>query len=285
MNYRNLYQEGLAILKTAGIDNAEYDARALLLFAANMDVNTYLLHSMDELCEEDVDLPQRYHFLIERRKTHEPLQYITNTADFYGREFFVKSGVLIPRYDTETLIEAALPRIQKHDRILDVCTGSGCILLTLLLESDESVTGVGLDLSDQALEIAGINQRKLLSKSEEKRAVFLKSDLFEHAEGVFDLIVSNPPYIESDVIGSLSPEVREHEPLMALDGTIDGLEFYRRITRDAEKYLKKGGTLALEIGYQQGEAVKRLLLEHSYGDVKVIKDLGNQDRVVMGTLI
>ncbi len=279
MTYLELYREGCRELTEQGIENAEYDARELLLWAFSLDLNTYLLKRGEEA--EALDRIEAFRGAIKRRKAHEPLQYITNRADFYGRAFLVEPGVLIPRYDTETLIEACLPYLREGSRILDVCTGSGCILLTLLLEGQTGIEGIGVDISDTAIAVARENAARLGVQSAE----LLKSDLFEAVEGQFDLIVSNPPYIRSDVIPTLSEEVREFEPHLALDGTEDGLAFYRRITEEAPQYLKAGACLAFEIGYDQGEAVAQLMQDHGFTEVRCLRDLGQLDRVVMGKYI
>jgi release factor glutamine methyltransferase len=186
-----------------------------------------------------------------------------------------------------------------HDgmKILDMCTGSGCILLSLLHYSNDCV-GVGVDISKEALAVAGQNAKRMKALKENLQVSFLQSNLFEVFENPlsddmdartdmnaqFDMIVSNPPYIRSDVIQTLMPEVREHEPILALDGTEDGLYFYRNIIKNAGKYLTGGGKLFFEIGYDQGEDVKRLMEQEGYKEVEVIKDFAGLDRVVCGTL-
>ena len=209
--------------------------------------------------------------------SREPLQYIMGTAPFYGRDFLVQRGVLIPRFDTETLIEAVLPYLKPMMRILDLCTGSGCILLTLLLEGPEGLEGTGSDISEEALYCARKNAEQL-----HEEAAFVKSDLFESIEGSFDLITANPPYIRSSVIGSLEAEVKEFEPLTALDGSEDGLEFYRRILREAGSHLRDGGRIALEIGFDQGSDVKSIMESEGFRDAAVLKDLAGLDRAVIG---
>lgn len=184
--------------------------------------------------------------------------------------------VLIPRQDTEILVEEALRGLPKDARILDLCTGSGCILISLLV-TREDCTGIGADLSEKALQVAEKNGAQAGG-----RASFVKSNLFENIEGTFDVIASNPPYIRTDVIETLMPEVRDHEPRMALDGSADGLVFYRKITEQAGSYLKEGGKLCFEIGYDQGDEVRELMETHGFADVQVLKDLAGLDRVVAG---
>ena len=217
--------------------------------------------------------------MLEKRSAHIPLQQIIGRQSFMGLDFYVDENVLIPRQDTELLVEEALQELHDGMRILDMCTGSGCILLSLLKYSNDC-EGIGADISEEALKVAERTRVQLGLEN----AAFIRSDLFEAVEGKFDLLVSNPPYICSDVIDTLMPEVREHEPRQALDGSADGLHFYRRILADCRAYLKPGGMLLFEIGYDQGEAVKRLMEENGFLEVEVKKDYGGLDRVVLGTL-
>ena len=216
---------------------------------------------------------QMYLACIEKRSKRIPLSHITNSRDFYGYTFFVNENVLIPRQETEVLVEEAL-KVCKGKRVLDLCTGSGCIIISLAKEGNLK-EAVGVDISKQALEVATKNAVDL-----EAEVLFLHSDLFEQVEGTFDVIVSNPPYIPTLEIEELMPEVRLHEPMLALDGTADGLAFYRKIINEAKRYLNKGGSVLFEIGHDQGDAVKNLFLEAEFEDVTVIQDLTGRDRVV-----
>ena len=218
--------------------------------------------------------------LIEKRAVHIPLQHLTGEQNFMGLDFLVNEHVLIPRQDTEILVEEIMRDLHDGIRILDMCTGSGCILLSLLHYSNDC-SGVGVDVSEDALVVARQNADRLA----EKQAVFIQSDLFEKVEGSFDLIVSNPPYIRSQEIAGLMPEVREHEPHLALDGKDDGLHFYREIIKGAMPHLKRGGQLFFEIGYDQGEAVQALLAANGYTEIAVVKDYAGLDRVVYGTFL
>ena len=218
--------------------------------------------------------------LIEKRAVHIPLQHLTGEQNFMGLDFLVNEHVLIPRQDTEILVEEIMRDLHDGIRILDMCTGSGCILLSLLHYSNDC-SGVGVDVSEDALAVARQNADRLA----EKQAVFIQSDLFEKVEGSFDLIVSNPPYIRSQEIAGLMPEVREHEPHLALDGKDDGLHFYREIIKGAMPHLKRGGQLFFEIGYDQGEAVQALLAANGYTEIAVVKDYARLDRVVYGTFL
>ncbi len=274
MNYRKLYETGKDRLEKAGIQEAALDARLLLEEVCRTDRNTLLVHGDRAVTEEE---ETQFRIFIERRSTHEPLQQITGWQEFMGLRFFVTEDVLVPRQDTETLVEEVMRYLRDGMEILDVCTGSGCILLSLLRYSN-GCRGVGCDISEKALAVAGQNAKELGISAQ-----FIQSDLFESIEGRFEYIVSNPPYIRKDMIPTLMEEVRDHEPLIALDGGEDGLDFYRKITREATEHLYSGGMLFFEIGYDQGEAVKLLMEEEGYEEVTVSQDLAGLDRVVYGT--
>lgn len=276
MNYREAFETGKGTLAAAGIGEAELDARLLLEEICGTDRNTLLVHGDRDVTEEEL---AQYKGMLEKRSAHIPLQQIIGRQSFMGLDFYVDENVLIPRQDTELLVEEALQELHDGMRILDLCTGSGCILLSLLKYSNDC-EGIGADISEEALKVAERNRVQFGLEN----AAFVKSDLFEAVEGRFDMLVSNPPYICSDVIETLMPEVREHEPHLALDGSADGLHFYRRILADCRAYLKPGGMLFFEIGYDQGEAVKRLMEESGFLEVEVKKDYGGLDRVVLGTL-
>ena len=223
-----------------------------------------------------------YKMFIQKRKERVPLQQITGEQYFCGYPFFVNENVLTPRADTEILVEEALKKLKSGDSILDMCTGSGCILLSLLLMK-EGCRGIGVDLSEKALQVAEINRRKLLS--EKTDCVFLQSNLFDALpEETFSLVVSNPPYIKTADIEELMPEVKDHEPRMALDGEADGLFFYRKIAKEAKQYLIKGGYILFEIGFDQREQVCGILTENGYCEVEARKDYAGLDRVVMGRM-
>ena len=274
MNYRKLYETGKDRLEKAGIQEAAHDARLLLEEVCRTDRNTLLVHGDRAVTEEE---ETQFRIFIERRSTHEPLQQITGWQEFMGLRFSVTEDVLVPRQDTETLVEEVMRYLRDGMEILDVCTGSGCILLSLLRYSN-GCRGVGCDISEKALAVAGQNAKELGISAQ-----FIQSDLFESIEGRFEYIVSNPPYIRKDMIPTLMEEVRDHEPLIALDGGEDGLDFYRKITREAAEHLYSGGMLFFEIGYDQGEAVKLLMEEEGYEEVTVSQDLAGLDRVVYGT--
>lgn len=211
----------------------------------------------------------RYLAYIDRREQGEPIAYILGEASFYGRDFYVTPAVLIPRPETEELIEDA--KRLAPTRVLDLCTGSGILGITLQKELSASV--VAGDISSEALRVARRN-------ADRHRATIqlIESDLFEHIEGAFDLIITNPPYIDAKVLPEL--EVARYEPVLALDGGAGGLEIYQRIIPEARSYLNDGGTLLMEIGYDQAKAIRQLLEQNQYSDIEIGKDLSGFDRVV-----
>lgn len=273
MKYQELYQWGVSELKEVSIEEAALDARLLLEEVCATDRNYLLVHGEEAVSEEQ---RKSYVNYISRRKCHEPLQQITGYQEFMGLKFKVSSKVLIPRQDTETLTEEAMRFLHDGMRILDICTGSGCILLSLLRYSNECV-GVGCDISEDAIRLARENAEALKLSAD-----FIQSDLLEKVEGKFDIIVSNPPYIPTPVIATLMEEVREYEPHLALDGGEDGLDFYRSIISQAENYLYSGGMLFFEIGCEQAAEVKTLMENAGYQEVTVCQDLAGLDRVVYG---
>ena len=281
MTYRECYEQGCRTLQAAGIEEAALDARLLLEAVCGTDRNDLLVHGEQPVSPE---AEEKYLNWIRQRAEHIPLQQLTGEQDFMGLTFSVNEHVLIPRQDTEILVEEVLKEFHDGMRVLDMCTGSGCILLSLLHYSNDC-EGLGVDLSAEALEVAGRNVLKVLTPEKAEHAHFLQSDLFEKVEGKFEIIVSNPPYIASAEVDRLMPEVRDHEPRMALDGTEDGLEFYRRIIAEAGQYLVSSGMLFFEIGYDQGQAVSELMREHGYREVQVVQDYAGLDRVVYGTYV
>lgn len=279
MTYRECYEQGFRTLQAAGIEEAALDARLLLEAVCGTDRNDLLVHGEQPVAPE---AEEKYLNWIRQRAEHIPLQQLTGEQDFMGLTFTVNENVLIPRQDTEILVEEVLKELHDGMRILDMCTGSGCILLSLLHYSNDC-EGLGVDLSAEALEVAGRNVLKVLTPEKAEHAHFLQSDLFEKVEGKFEIIVSNPPYIASAEVEKLMPEVRDHEPRMALDGTEDGLYFYRRIIEEAGKHLVSSGMLFFEIGYDQGQAVSELMRTEGYCEVQVVQDYAGLDRVVLGT--
>lgn len=279
MTYRECYEQGCRTLQAAGIEEATLDARLLLEAVCGTDRNDLLVHGEQPVMPQ---AEEKYLHWIRQRAEHIPLQQLTGEQDFMGLTFSVNEHVLIPRQDTEILVEEVLKELHDRMRILDMCTGSGCILLSLLHYSNDC-EGLGVDLSAEALEVAGRNVLKVLTPEKAEHAHFLQSDLFEKVEGKFEIIVSNPPYIASAKVDKLMPEVRDHEPRMALDGTEDGLHFYRRIIKEAGKHLVNSGMLFFEIGYDQGQALSELMRAGGYREVQVVQDYAGLDRVVLGT--
>lgn len=282
MIYRELYERGRAGLTTAGIEEASLDARVLLEYVCHTNRNDLLVHGERPVEEAQM---QQYLACIERRMQRIPLQHITGEQVFMGLEFAVNEHVLIPRQDTEILVEEVLKELHDGMRILDMCTGSGCILSSLMHYSN-GCQGVGADISEAALEVARENAERLLGAEKTADTVtFIHSDLFENISGRFDVIVSNPPYIRSAVIPTLQPEVRDYEPMQALDGTASGLYFYERIVSESRIYLVRGGRLYFEIGHDQGGEVSELMRTAGFVEIAVVKDYAGLDRVVYGTYI
>ena len=273
MEYRKLYDKGVLLLREVQIEEAALDARLLLEEICGTDRNDLLVHGDRLVTEEQYNCYVNY---IDMRRRHVPLQHILGYQEFMGLKFKVTPDVLIPRQDTETLVEEVMRNLHDGMHILDMCTGSGCILLSLLRYSNDCV-GVGCDLSEKALKVARENAHELSLEAE-----FVQSDLFENVCGKYEIIVSNPPYIPSGEISTLMEEVKDHDPLLALDGREDGLYFYREIIKKAGQYLHPGGMLFLEIGCSQAEDVCRYMKEADYKEVAVCKDLAGLDRVVSG---
>ena len=273
MTIRKAWELGRERLAAADVPEADLDAWYLLEWCTGVSRSHYLAYPEEAISPEQ---ERQYREALAQREQRIPLQQITGEQEFMGLSFLVNEYVLIPRQDTEILVEETAKFLQDGMRYLDPCTGSGCILLSLKTLRP-GAEGEGADLSPEALKVAGKNRERLGLE-----ARLTESDLFDKIEGTFDVIVSNPPYIKREEIESLMDEVRLHEPYMALDGHEDGLYFYRRIAKEAPGYLRKGGGLFLEIGWDQGESVSELLRQQGFSDVKVVKDLAGLDRVVEG---
>ena len=276
MTLREAFTLGKDLLQKVNIEEFETDAWLLLEGATQCTRTELFLRGNEPLTKEQELLYKEY---LTKRSRRVPVQQILGVQCFCGLDFMVTPDVLCPRMDTEVLIEEALKRIKPGSSILDMCTGSGCIILTLL-HFIKDCSGTAVDLSEKALNIAKKNAEKL-----EKECTFIHSDLFEHIEGRYDVIISNPPYIATKEIEALEPEVREHEPMMALDGKEDGLYFYRKIVSASVDYLNPEGWLMFEIGYDQGEALREMMKSAGYSQIQVIKDLAGLDRVVIGKLM
>lgn len=281
---RSAVHMGAELLRSHNIDNADYDSFALLSDINGMDRTYYFIHGNDPVSLEHMQMYRKH---LQMRSEHVPLQHIIGKAYFYGYEFQVNSDVLIPRPDTEILVEEVKKVTDQNSTILDMCTGSGCIILTLACEKHLQ-KGIGIDISEKALTVAKKNKDNLKVDCVD----LVQSDLFsvlnqenQYENQLFDVIVSNPPYIRTDVISTLSEEVKNHDPMLALDGFEDGLYFYREITKDAKGFLKSGGWLCYEIGYDQAKDVSEIMRTNGYTDITVIQDLNGLDRVVKARFI
>ena len=273
MTINDVLKEATEVLQNAGVPEGRREAGSLLSFVIGKDRTFLIAHAEDEV--SDVD---QFREVVERRAAGEPLQYITGTQDFYGREFRVTPDVLIPRPETELLVEAALEVNKAATLICDVGTGSGCIALTLLCELDRA-RAVALDKSPAALEVAKSNAQKL---GVADRAEFVVSDCFDSLDAYeFDFIVSNPPYVSAGVLEGLQREVRDHEPLIALSPGPDGLSIIRRLIHESPKFLKQNGHLIMEIGFDQGEAVQKLVDASVWELLEVRPDLQCIPRIVL----
>lgn len=283
LTLKQLYKVGTVKLAEEGIEEFSLDAWYLLEYVTGVSKAMYFAEPERAVSEDNAD---RYIDCIRRRAAHIPLQHITGEQEFMGYPFCVNEHVLIPRQDTEVLVEEAIRVMRPKMKVLDMCTGSGCIVLSILKMCREKyymtdLQGIGADVSEEALKVARENGRRLGVP-----VTWIQSDLFAKIpeEEKYDVIVSNPPYIETAVIDTLQEEVRLHDPYIALDGKEDGLYFYRRIISEAGKYLKTQGKLMFEIGCDQAEAVEELMKNAGYEQITVKKDLAGLDRVVYGTL-
>lgn len=281
MRYIDKKKQVVEALKTAGVPDAEIDAEYLLEEAAGMPRSRLFIELLNEM---PADIEEKLDAFIERRAAREPLQYIIGYQDFMGLNFKCTPDVLIPRQDTEILVECALKRIEELEgradaeqnlKYLDICTGSGCIPVSIAKLSKGKIECLASDISEKALKVAREN-----AHDNGAEVTFVQSDIWESIEGKFDVITSNPPYVETEIIEELMPEVSEFEPKIALDGGNDGLYFYRKLAEKAAEHLNEGGWILMEIGDTQGEAVSRLMLAAGFEEVKVIKDLAGLDRVV-----
>lgn len=289
MTLFQLLAEGTGALERAGCPDAGIDAQRLLLAAFHLDQVHFLLNRMQEL-EDNADnrsAVSQYRDMIARRQKRYPLQQILGSQEFMGLDFYVNEHVLIPRQDTETLVELVLEEqcekgAERRKALLDLCTGSGCIALSLAVKGNFAVV-TAADISEEALKVAERNGEILLRDVPDVKFELFQGDLFDALPGDgrrYDVLTANPPYIPTAVIRTLEPEVRDHEPVLALDGTEDGVHYYRKIAEQARRYLTPGGAVYLEIGYDQGETVSGLLKEQGYREVRVRRDLAGNDRVV-----
>ena len=273
-SYRKLLTKAANILKDANIENIEYDIKTILRDTFDIDYNKFVM-DMDNEFETDKSLEYEFISRIEKRKRHIPLQYIINKQNFYGLDLYVNESVLIPRYDTENIVDCIVKDFEgsKDISVLDLCTGSGCIAISLKKNGFEKV--FALDISDKALEVAKHN-----AYIHNADITFIKSDLYKELPNDirFDLIVSNPPYIRTGEIEKLDDEVKDFEPKLALDGGKDGLDFYKKILNLSKEFINKNGSLYFEIGYDQAKDVVDLAKKEGYYNIKIIKDLSGKDR-------
>ncbi len=310
MRYSEAKKRAVSILSEAGIEEAEVDSEYLLLSVTGLDKAGLLMKLFDEMPEKE---EKAYEELIGRRSSHEPLQYIIGNQNFMGYTFLVTPDVLIPRFDTEILAELAGKRaydaavqmyshgktgdisgISDEFRILDICTGSGCVPVSVGLDLYKKIRSKGLklsisvtaaDISEAAVALAEKNYKLNLEDGDQLQELgyrFIVSDLFSNIDGKYHIITANPPYIVRDEIEELMPEISEHEPRLALDGGTDGMDFYRRIVKDAGSYLVPGGRLLMEFDDSQAEPVKKMMEEAGFTEVEVHRDLAGLRRVIEG---
>ena len=302
MKLRDILNNGKDILNKSEIDNAEYDATEILLNLLDIDMANFLSE-----CDEDIEtlynksqisnLISEFDELIDVRSKHFPLQYILGETYFCGLRFLVDDNVLIPRQDTEVLVEKVIAdNPDRNKYILDLCTGSGCIAISLSALGGYKLI-VGTDISNEALRVAARNaedlvESQLIDDEMENKIYFMQSNLFDNFSKLeaelgidkFDIITANPPYIRSKDIGTLQDEIKKYEPIIALDGDKDGLKYYREIAKDAKNYLNDGGKIYLEIGYDQADDVRKIFESAGYTYIETVKDLGGNDRVIIFNL-
>lgn len=273
--YNDLLQSSRKLLHEQMVTDAEIDAWYLLSYVFGISRTDLLLQGDRSVIDVDA---QRYIKMVGMRAEHTPLQYITGSQEFMGLEFKVTPEVLIPRQDTENLVEEVL-KLCNGKSVLDMCTGSGCIIISIA-RLGKPGKAVGVDISTKALKVAMENAVNLGAEIE-----FFNSDLFHQVEDRYDIIVSNPPYIPTMVVKELMPEVKDHEPVLALDGDEDGLSFYLRIASQSKEHFNANGMLFLEIGHDQGNDVREILLQEGFADIIIKKDLSGLDRVVIARCV
>ncbi|MDF2821685.1 MAG: hypothetical protein K0R15_2126 [Clostridiales bacterium] len=270
--------KAIDILVNNNIENAKIDAWMLYEHVFKSTRAEFYMNPMRELDEQKC---KNYFELIDRRTKREPVQYIIGSQEFMGLQFRVNENVLIPRQDTEILVEKAIEIINKAklSTVLDMCTGSGCILISIYKNTNIN-KAIGIDISDKALSVAVQNAED----NECSKIEFVQSNLFENVTDKFEIIVSNPPYIPTSDVEQLEDEVKIHEPMIALDGLKDGLFFYREISDQAKKYLQVGGYLLYEIGYNQANDIINIMKESGFDEIELLQDYAGLDRVIIGRL-
>ncbi len=270
ITYESALREGGVLLQAVNICDAELDAWYLLEHVTGLRRVDYMIRAKEDMPIESYEYYQR---LLKKRALHIPLQYLTGSQEFMGLSFRVNESVLIPRQDTERLVEEVL-KVSKNKEILELCTGSGCIIVSLAKFGDLK-KAVAVDISEEAITVAKENAR-----ANEVLVSYFPSDMFSNISGTYDVIVSNPPYIESEVIEGLMPEVKDYEPRLALDGDVDGLKFYRILAKESRRFLNTNGRIYLEIGCNQAASVSDLLSQNGFTQINVVKDYSGLDRVV-----
>lgn len=301
MTLKSILNDGIASLNKNKIDNAEFDAREILLNLLDMDLATFLFCEDDDLEEKHnthyiSEIINNFDRLISYRSQHFPLQYILGETYFCGIKFNIREGVLIPRFDTEVLVEKVIIDNQdKNKYVLDMCTGSGCIALSLAKLGGYKIVACS-DISVDALELASENADMIIENNDvydemNQKVYFIQSDMFDNFDkfrentGIdkFDIITINPPYIKTDDLNKLQIEVKQFEPKIALDGDIDGLKYYKKIAESAKDYMNEDGKIYLEIGFDQAKDVIQIFEKTGYKFVELVKDLSGNDRVLIFT--
>lgn len=275
MVIREALEYGSKNLENNLYTNPLNESRQILSFLLEKDISFLYIYPDFQLNKE---VEEKFVKIINKRRENYPLEYILNSADFYKRDFYVDERCLIPRWDTENLIEAVKEKSKNisNPKILEIGPGSGAISITLALELKNAFI-TGADISKDALKVCNIN----LDKYQIDNVEFIYSNLFENIKDKYDIIISNPPYIKSEEMNSLQEEVKK-EPVLALDGGVDGLDFYKTISEESRDYLKKDGFLIFEIGHDQYDKVKEILINNKYIDINYKKDIQGFKRVIFG---
>ncbi|RVU55218.1 peptide chain release factor N(5)-glutamine methyltransferase [Anaerosphaera multitolerans] len=265
-------EKGLKYLENSEYTNPFLEVKVILSHLLNKDISYFISHSEDEL---DIEVEKEYLEILNRRKQGEPLQYILGEVNFYGRDFYIDNNVLIPRNDTEISVDVLreIFKNNKIDKFLEIGCGTGVVSITMAL-MNECADFLAVDISEYAIK----NTIKNINKYDLKNISVIQSNLYSNVTGSYDIIYSNPPYIRTEEIKNLQAEVKNFEPILALDGGCDGLYFYRKIIEGAKNRLNKNGFLVFEIGYDQAEDLKIILKDY---EIKVFKDLAQKDRVIV----
>lgn len=274
-NVKEWLSYGKMLLKKSEIESYSIDAEVLLMTVLNFTKTELFTKDSHILSEDETE---KYIKFLEKRKNFMPVQYIIGKCEFMSLDFNVNQSTLIPRCDTEILVEYAINSIKKNKfkTVLDIGTGSGAIAISIAHYCPNTKV-TATDISENALKTAKKNAEK---NAVSQKIDFIKSDIFENITSKYDIIISNPPYIKSDTIKTLMPQVKEYEPISALDGGSDGLYFYKKIISECKNYLNKNGELLFEIGYDQSLEISKLLSEKNFTEIKTTKDYAGLDRVV-----